>query len=100
MDSVAPLRSPIRATVAAMGSAPPPLSLRLGRTGLQALERLARLRGVTKAEAARQAIEETAERERRRSRLAAEARRLMEDPAYVAEAQEITEWLEEISGSW
>jgi predicted DNA-binding protein len=83
-----------------MGSAPPPLSLRLGRTGLEALERLARLRGVTKAEAARQAIEETAERELKRGGLAAEARRLMEDPAYVAEAREIAESLEDISGSW
>lgn len=81
-----------------MPRAPHPLSLRLGRRGTQALEELARLRGVSKAEAARQAIEETAERERRRSGLAAEARRLMADPAYVAEAKEIVDLMEELSG--
>lgn len=78
---------------------PPPLSLRLGRTGLRALEDLARLRGVTKAEAARQAIEETAKRELKRGGLAAEARRLMKDPAYVAEALEVAELMEELRGS-
>lgn len=78
--------------------APPPISLRLGRTGTQALEDLARLRGLSRAEAARQAIEEAAERERTRSGLAAEARRLMGDPAYVAEAREIVELIEELDG--
>jgi hypothetical protein len=78
--------------------APPPISLRLGRTGVQALADLARLRGVSRAEAARQAIEEAAERERRRSGLAAEARRLMADPAYVAEARELAELLEDLDG--
>jgi hypothetical protein len=62
------------------------------------LEDLARIRGVTRAEAARQAITETAERERQRSGLAAEARRLMSDPAYVQEAREIVELMEELSG--
>jgi len=38
-------------------------------------------------------IAETAERDRRRSGLAAEARSLMHDPAYVAEAREV-------AGSW
>jgi hypothetical protein len=61
---------------------------------------LARLRGVSKAEAARQAIEETAERERRRSGLAAEARRLAADPAYVEEAREVVAELEDLRGSW
>jgi hypothetical protein len=84
-----------------VGDAPPPVSLRLGRAGQKALEDLAQLRGVTKAEAARQAIEEAAEREHRRSGLAAEARRLMADPAYVAEAREIVEWMEELNDdSW
>jgi hypothetical protein len=79
---------------------PPPLSLRLGRTGTRALEDLARLRGVSKAEAARQAIEETAKRESHRSGLAAEARRLSEDPAYVKEAREIVAEMESLSVSW
>jgi predicted transcriptional regulator len=78
--------------------APPPLSLRLGDHGTQALADLARLRRITKSEAARQAIEETAERERKRRRdgLAAEASRLMSDPAWVSEAEEVVEWLEEL----
>jgi hypothetical protein len=78
----------------------PPLSLRLGRDGLSALEEIARLRGVSRAEAARQAIAETAERQRRRTGLAAEARRLMEDPAYVSEAREVAGLMEELRGSW
>ena len=81
-----------------MPDAPPPLSLRLGRQGLRALEDLARRRGITKAEAARQAIEEAAKRERRRSGLAAEARRLMSDPDYVEEAREVIELMEELRG--
>lgn len=81
-----------------MPGAPRPLSLRLGRNGLHALEDLARLRGITRAEAARQAIEETAERERRRGGLAAEARRLMADPEWAAEAQEVLDLMEELSG--
>jgi hypothetical protein len=76
----------------------PPLSLRLGRAGLQALEEIARRRGVSRAEAARQAIAETAERERRRSDLSAEARRLMEDPAYLREAREVAALMEELRG--
>ena len=55
-------------------TSPPPLSLRLGADGLRALDEIARRRRVTRAEAARQAIAETADRERRRSGLAAEAR--------------------------
>ena len=75
-----------------------PLSLRLGREGLRALEEIARRRGVSRSEAARQAIAETAERERRRSGLAAEARRLMEDPGYVREAREVAALLEQLRG--
>jgi hypothetical protein len=62
------------------------------------LEDLARLRGISKADAARQAIEETAAQERKRSSLAAEARQLASDPAYVAEAREIVDLMEELSG--
>ncbi|MDQ3632228.1 MAG: ribbon-helix-helix protein, CopG family, partial [Actinomycetota bacterium] len=59
------------------------LSLRLGHDGLGALDAIARRRGITRAEAARQAIAETAERDRRRGGLAAEARALMENEEYV-----------------
>jgi predicted transcriptional regulator len=79
--------------------APPPLSLRLGSTGLRELDEIARRRGVTRAEAARQAIAETAERERRRRRLAAEAQALMKDPGYVEEAREVAELMEQLRGS-
>ncbi len=78
--------------------APPPLSLRLGREGVRALEELARSRGIGKAEAARQAILETAQRERARRGLAAEARRLMADPNYVDEAREVSALMEELRG--
>lgn len=100
MASVAHLRSAIRATLPSMAPAPPPLSLRLGRNGVLALEELARLRGISKADAARQAIEETAERERARSSLATEARRLSEDPAYVEEAREIIAEFEDLRAPW
>jgi hypothetical protein len=83
-----------------MASAPVPLSLRLGRDGLSALEEIARHRGVSRAEAARQAIAETAARERRRSGLAAEVRRLVDDPAYVRESHEVVGMMEELRGPW
>jgi predicted transcriptional regulator len=76
----------------------PPLSLRLGADGLRALDEIARRRGVTRAEAARQAIAETAERERRRAGLAAEAAVLAADPAYAAEAREVAALMEELRG--
>lgn len=75
-----------------------PLSLRLGDEGARALDEIARRRGITRSEAARCAIAETAERERKRSGLAAEARRLMQDPAYVTEAQEVAAMMEELRG--
>ena len=74
--------------------------LRLGRDGLRALDEIARRRGLTRAEAARQAIAETAERERRRAGLAAEARTLMKDSAYVREAREVTALMEQLRGPW
>jgi predicted transcriptional regulator len=83
-----------------MASAPHPLSLRLGRDGLSALDEIARRRGLSRAEAARQAIAETAERERRRTGLAAEARRLVQDPRYVEEAREVAELMETLRGPW
>jgi predicted transcriptional regulator len=83
-----------------MASAPHPLSLRLGREGLSALEEIARHRGVSRAEAARQAIAETARRERRRTGLAAEARRLMQDQRYVQEAREVADLMETLRGPW
>lgn len=81
-----------------MASAPSPLSLRLGREGLSALDEIARRRGLSRAEAARQAIAETAERERRRTGLAAEARRLMQDRRYLQEAREVADLMETLRG--
>ncbi len=83
-----------------MAAAQHPLSLRLGREGIDALEEIARRRGVSRAEAARQAITETAERERRRTGLAAEVRALVEDKAYVREAQDVVSLMEELRGPW
>ena len=82
----------------AVGSAPSPISLRLGRDGLRQLDEIARTRRITRAEAARQAIAETAQRERRRSGLAAEARALMQDESYVSEAREIAALMEQLRG--
>jgi hypothetical protein len=67
---------------------------------MSALEQIARRRGITRAEAARQAIAETAERERRRGGLADEARRLMQDERYVQETQDVAELMETLRGSW
>lgn len=92
------LRSAKRATLGHIAPAPPPLSLRLGREGLRALEDLARIRGIGKAEAARQAIQETAQREQARRDLAAEASRLLADPEYVNEARVVSELMEELRG--
>jgi predicted transcriptional regulator len=83
-----------------MASAPHPLSLRLGRDGLSALDQIAKRRGVSRAEAARQAITETAERERRRGGLAAEARSLMQNEHYVQEAREVADLMETLRGPW
>lgn len=81
-----------------MSPVPPPVSLRLGRDGLRALQEIARHRGVSRAEAARQAIAETAERERRRIGLAAEARQLMQDKTYAREASEVAALMEQLRG--
>lgn len=59
--------SVIRATMLYMAIAPPPLSIWLGNDGLAALEEIALRRGIDRAEAARQAIAETAQRDQRRS---------------------------------
>jgi predicted transcriptional regulator len=72
--------------------------LRLGSDGLRALDEIARRRGITRAEAARRAITETAERERKQSGLAAEARRLMQDPSWVSEAEDVAAMMEELRG--
>jgi predicted transcriptional regulator len=92
--------SVIRATMLYMATAPPPLSIRLGSDGLTALDEIARRRGIGRAEAIRQAVAETARRDRRRAGLAAEARRLMEDPAYVEEARQVAYLMEELRGPW
>ncbi|TML19959.1 MAG: CopG family transcriptional regulator [Actinobacteria bacterium] len=82
-----------------VASPAPPLSLRLGREGLRSLDEIARRRGVSRSEAARQAIAETAERERRRTGLAAEAAALANDPAYVREARQVAALMEALRGS-
>ncbi len=76
------------------------MSLRLGRDGLRQLDEIARRRRISRAEAARQAIAEAAERERRRAGLAAEARALMQDDTYVREAREVAALMEELRGPW
>src|SRR5436305_13288309 len=92
--------SPCSAKRATVGLVPsvPPVSLRLGREGLRALDEIARWRGVSRAEAARQAIAETAERERRRRGLAAEAAALAKDAAYVREAREVSARMAQLRG--
>jgi hypothetical protein len=54
---------------------------------------------VTRAEAARQAIIETAERERRRTGLAAEAAALVANLDYVREARDVAAMMEQLRGS-
>jgi hypothetical protein len=55
---------------------------------------------LSRAEAARQAIAETAERERRRGGLAAEARRLMQNEDYVRESRDVASLMETLRGPW
>jgi hypothetical protein len=74
--------------------------LRLGRDGLRALDEIARRGGMSRAEAARHAIAETAERGRRRAGLAVEARNLMDDDAYVTESREVAALMEHLRGPW
>jgi predicted transcriptional regulator len=77
-----------------------PLSLRLGDDGWRALEDIARKRGVTRAEAARQAISETAERERRRSGLAAEVAALADDSEDRAARDRVIADMDAIATDW
>jgi predicted transcriptional regulator len=77
-----------------------PLSLRLGDSGRRALEDIARARGITRAEAARQAIAETAERERRRAGLAAEVARLAADPADRVARERIAADMDAVATDW
>jgi hypothetical protein len=81
-----------------MASQHPPLSLRLGADGQRSLDQIARSRGISRAEAARQAIAETAERDRRRSGLAAEAAALSRNSAYASEALEVAALMEDLRG--
>jgi hypothetical protein len=77
-----------------------PLSLRLGAEGQRALEDIARKRGITRAEAARQAIAETAERERRHAGLAAEVARVASDPADCAERARVMADMDALAPGW
>jgi predicted transcriptional regulator len=70
--------------------------VRLDAEAVEVLGELARRRRVSRSEAACQAIVETAARDRRRNGLAAEARALMGDPAYVAEAREVVVMMREL----
>jgi hypothetical protein len=60
---------------------------------------LARRRRLSRAEAAWQAITETAGRERRRAGLAAETAALMANLDYVAEERAVAELMEHLRGS-
>jgi hypothetical protein len=64
------------------------------------LEDIARKRGLTRAEAARQAITETAEHDRRRSGLAAEVAQLTDDPVDRAERNRVTAEMDAIAAEW
>jgi hypothetical protein len=64
------------------------------------LEDIARKRGLTQAEAARQAIAETAERERRRSGLAAEVAQLADDPVDRAERNRVMAEMDALGAEW
>jgi hypothetical protein len=64
------------------------------------LEDIARKRGLTRAEAARQAIAETAERERRRSGLRAEVAELADDPVDRAERNRVMADMDAIAAEW
>lgn len=83
-----------------MASTSHPLSLRLGVDGWRALDDIARKRGITRAEAARQAITETAERERRRSGLAAEVAELADDRVDRAERRRVMADMDAIGAEW
>jgi predicted transcriptional regulator len=75
------------------------LSVRLGPEGLRALDEIARRWRVSRSEAARQAIEEVAGRERRRAGLAVEAAALMRDHSYVREAREVAVLVQRLRSS-
>ncbi|HEV3321306.1 MAG TPA: CopG family transcriptional regulator [Solirubrobacteraceae bacterium] len=81
-----------------MASAPPPLSVRLGKEELIALDEIARHRGVSRAEAVRQAIAETSRRDRGRIGLLAEAQRLMENSSYLEEVRQVASLIQELLG--
>lgn len=83
-----------------MPSASHPLSLRIGEAGRRALDQIASRRGISHAEAARQAIAETAERERRRSGLAAEVARLAADPADRVARERLMADMDAVAGEW
>ncbi len=88
------------ACMASTNSSARPLSLRLGDQGRRALEDIARTRGITRAEAARQAITETAERERRRSGLAAEVARLAAEPVDRAARERVAADMDAVAADW
>lgn len=77
-----------------------PLSLRLNPDGWRALEDIARKRGITRAEAAREAIAETAARERRRAGLSAEVARLAADPTDRVARKRLMADMDSVAVDW
>jgi Arc/MetJ-type ribon-helix-helix transcriptional regulator len=72
---------------------------RLDEASEDALETLVR-EGRNESEAVRTALIEAASRRRRRSALAAEVRRLVDDPVDTAERQAVMDDMEAISADW
>lgn len=75
------------------------MSVRLDAEALRALDEVAGSR-LSRSEAIRQALIETAKRRRARHSLAAEARRLGEDTDDRAEKQEIAVLMEALGDPW
>jgi hypothetical protein len=80
-----------------MPGAARPLSLRLGADGLRALDEIARRRGITRAEAARRAITETAERERRRAGVASNSQLLSSEASTMLAGNPLDEPVFQVS---
>lgn len=96
IDEGAALPLPAAWAVTRSGRSMPNPEVAVVNDGLNQLDEIARGRGITRAEAARQAFAETAERDRRRSGLAAEAAALLRDPDCTREALEVAALMEQL----
>jgi Arc/MetJ-type ribon-helix-helix transcriptional regulator len=76
-----------------------PISVRLDATALAALEQLTE-QGKTRSEAIREALIARAERRHERASLAAEARRLADDPEDRTAKAEITTFMDSLRAPW